>query len=111
EEIVAGELKKPEPDYKLFRSTTLSWDNTARNQDGARILARFSIPLYRKWLSHLCREVLKKSKYVADEKIVFINAWNEWAEGTHLEPDRKFGFAYLQATYDVLIELEEPTNS
>jgi len=54
----------------------------------------------KRWLGHCCAQVLGNTKYSADEKIVFVNAWNEWAEGTHLEPDRKYGFGYLQATYD-----------
>ncbi|NOC82881.1 hypothetical protein GS620_05580 [Ruegeria sp. HKCCD6428] len=105
--VVEAELQKPEPRYKLFRSSTLSWDNTARNQDAPRIMGRFTIDAYKRWTEHLCRQVLAQEKYSADEKIVFINAWNEWAEGTHLEPDRRYGFAYLQATYDALPKKSE----
>ena len=111
ETIVAGSEAKPEPDYKCFKSAVLSWDNTARNQNGPRILERFSIAAYRGWLTTLCRQVLTQSKYSEDEKIVFINAWNEWAEGTHLEPDRKYGFAYLQATADAVRAAEKSEDS
>jgi lipopolysaccharide biosynthesis protein len=77
----------------------LSWDNTARKQKYSHIFHNFSIGRYKQWLSSAINKTYNNDKYVND-KFVFINAWNEWAEGTHLEPDQKYGFSYLQATYD-----------
>ena len=95
-------VHEDEPAYKVFKTTMLSWDNTARRQDNSYIFYGFSLLRYKQWLSLLCNRVFNNPKYNSDEKLVFINAWNEWAEGTHLEPDREFGYGYLQATYDAI---------
>ena len=104
--VVDLALTDQEPDYKVFRTAMLSWDNTARKQDNSHIFHGFSLLKYKQWLSALCHSVNRNTKYSADEKIVFVNAWNEWAEGTHLEPDRKFGYGYLQTLYDVVSEFD-----
>jgi hypothetical protein len=107
EEAVTYSISKPEPDFKLFKTAMLSWDNTARKQHNGTIFHGFSLANYQRWLRHLCTHVCINDKYTKDEKIVFINAWNEWAEGSHLEPDRRFGYGYLQATYDVVSDFDQ----
>jgi len=89
-------------EYKLFKSTCLSWDNTARKQNGSFVFSDFKISEYESWLNNCAINCLNDNKLSPDEKFIFINAWNEWAEGTHLEPDQLYGYRYLQATYDVL---------
>jgi len=106
EQVVANAVLSEEPNYKLFRTATLSWDNTARKGFNSHIFHGFSLLKYKQWLSSIVSRVHSNPKYITDEKIVFINAWNEWAEGTHLEPDQKFGYGYLQTTYDVIRHYE-----
>lgn len=58
---------------------------------------------YGAWLAAACERMLAESD--PQHRIVFINAWNEWAEGAHLEPDRHFGHAYLAETSRVVARL------
>ena len=102
DQVVTLAIREEEPEYKLFRTSMLSWDNTARKQNNSHIFHGFSLLRYKQWLAALCSNVYRNNKYSKGEKLVFVNAWNEWAEGTHLEPDRKYGYGYLQATYDVI---------
>jgi len=82
--------------YTLFRSVCPSWDNAARRKAGASIFMKNTPASYQRWLSNAISEVRKSSS--ADQRLVFVNAWNEWGEGAHLEPDAKYGYAYLEAT-------------
>lgn len=86
--------------FTYFRGCMLQWDNTARRMETASIFHNFSIAAYKKWLLD-CTDYVHKFQ-PTEEQIVFINAWNEWAEGTYLEPDEAYGTEYLEATRDVL---------
>lgn len=89
-------LHRPWPDFKLFKTAMLAWDNTARKLHNALVYNNFKIEYYQSWLASICKNTIER--YPEEERLVFINAWNEWAEGTYLEPDRMHGHAYLAAT-------------
>ena len=79
---------------KTFPVVFPSWDNSARRKS-AIVIQNNDASLYEEWLKYSMDVV---SSYPEAEQFVFINAWNEWAEGCHLEPDLKNGFAFLEAT-------------
>jgi hypothetical protein len=89
-------LNHPTGNFTLFRQVMPSWDNTARRQEHGLIFAHSNPQLYCRWLR---RAVLQTRRHAnPDERLIFINSWNEWAEGAHLEPDERFGYAWLNAT-------------
>lgn len=93
-------------DYPLFKGIFPSWDNTARKAYSfGEVYKNFTPELYKIWLKD-CIKYTKETK-LKEEQFVFINAWNEWAEGAHLEADLKYGYTYLNATREVLEELQE----
>ncbi len=95
--------KYTKPLYKLFRSVCPSWDNTARRKNKGTIFFYNSPNLYQQWLENAIQDT-KRLHQRPDEQLVFINAWNEWAEGAYLEPDKQFGYSWLQATRDALVQ-------
>lgn len=101
-QVVENNVVQENTDYKKYKTAMLGWDNTARKQYKSHIFHGFKLIKYKQWLDYMCSSVFHDRKHSDDEKLVFINAWNEWAEGTHLEPDRKFGYGYLDTTYHVI---------
>ena len=97
---LAQMLHRPAPPYKRFRGLFPGWDNSARRQKGPRTFLNTAPEKYAFWLSRLIRQTLQD--FQGDERLVFVNAWNEWGEGCHLEPDARHGLAYLEATRDTL---------
>jgi lipopolysaccharide biosynthesis protein len=96
-DVVDSMLARPQVPYPRFPCVTPSWDNTARRRYGGATIIHKSTPAhYGYWLRRVLADQSVLSKLPAP--IVFINAWNEWAEGNHLEPDAKWGHQYLQQT-------------
>lgn len=100
EEYVKSKTYLQPQEYTLFKTVSPGWDNTARRLNNAAIFFGSNPETYKEWLSNVAR--LSKKEHAKDERIVFINAWNEWAEGAYLEPDMKYGYGYLQATSEVV---------
>lgn len=95
QDMVDRMVAKEPKSYKFFRSVFPSWDNSARRAKDATVFVNSSPEKFKQW-------VIKTADYTnrnfnGDERMMFINAWNEWAEGCHLEPDQKYGHQYLQA--------------
>src|SRR3989339_1460197 len=87
-------------DYKTYPGIMPSWDNTSRRKNNSFIFVNSDPLHYKLWLKRIIRKLRKD--YKGEDKVIFINAWNEWAEGCHLEPDKKFGLGYLEATREAL---------
>ncbi len=90
ERVVEIATTKPKPDYVRFPGVAPSWDNSARRQWSGLIVTGSEPAKYERWL----RSIIVNQKH----EYVFVNAWNEWAEGCHLEPHAQRGRAYLEAT-------------
>ena len=96
-DVVDDMLARPPVPYPRFPCVTPAWDNTARRcQGGATILQGSSPGIYGHWLRSLLADQATLGQL--PEPIVFINAWNEWAEGNHLEPDLKAKHRFLNET-------------
>ena len=80
---------------RVFKTVFPSWDNTARTKERALVVINGVPDNYECWLASTIDLVEQSGR---NNELIFINAWNEWAEGCHLEPDRWFGHGFLQAT-------------
>lgn len=94
-ELAHAMQRKPKTDYLRYRSVSPMWDNTARRADNATVLIDSTPAVYERWLRETIQEFTPPSP---EENFVFVNAWNEWAEGNHLEPCQRWGRSYLEAT-------------
>ncbi len=93
--FVAGQLAKPAPGWRRHPCVTPRWDNTARRPEDSVVLLNPDPDVYAGWLAAAARG---QRALPPGERFVFVNAWNEWGEGCHLEPDLVSGRLWLEAT-------------
>ena len=109
-ELAAQMRRAPLADYPLYPGVNPGWDNEARRPGRGRVLLHASPRGYSDWLHDTVHERLRDVPQA--QRLVFINAWNEWAESAVLEPDARLGHAWLQATSEAMItvlRLSAPT--
>jgi lipopolysaccharide biosynthesis protein len=95
------------PSTWTHRSVMVGWDNTPRRGVDGVVLAHPSPSNFQRALEVAITDT--EAKHQGDARLVFINAWNEWAEGNHLEPDQSFGHAFLDATKAAVATASEIT--
>ncbi len=97
-EVISQLANVEERRHRHFQCIAPAWDNTARKQRDGMMFVGERLELFRAW----ARNAMARSQKVhpQGEQLVFVNAWNEWAEGAHLEPCRKFGRGWLEALRD-----------
>lgn len=83
---------------KMIPGAFVDWDNTARRGKKATCYIGANPDKFKKYMEKLV--IKTEQEYGKD--MIFINAWNEWAEGAYLEPDEKYGYKYLNAIKDVV---------
>ena len=103
DDVAAAYLDRSTVDWQRFPCVATGWDNSPRRQAGEAFILRNATPKgYGRWLAEA---VTRQAKSGGRDGIVFVNAWNEWAEGAHLEPDARWGRAYLETTREVMRSL------
>lgn len=91
--VDASDYSDVPDDIKFFPSCSPNWDHTPRSGYKGQVIVEAKPELFFKNLLN-CFNRIKNNKQ--EEKVIFIKAWNEWAEGNYLEPDLKTGFQNLE---------------
>ncbi len=99
---VARATRRRPPEYLCFPGVMPGWDNSPRRARNATVFQGATPQRYQEWVTHAADSALQVK---AGDTFVFVNAWNEWAEGAHLEPGQRYGRAFLQAHRDAMARI------
>lgn len=103
DDLVKAVTTTEEVTWLRFPCVFPSWDNSARKKEGATIITEASPEKFQGWLVKTMQNLQSREK---STNLLFINAWNEWGEGCHLEPDHKFGHGNLQAIMKAITDIK-----
>jgi lipopolysaccharide biosynthesis protein len=95
-DIITKKVKSVEPEKRikpLYRTCMMAWDNASRRSNGWTAFCNFSLKSFYNWAYAITKETCENLD--KNEAFIFVNAWNEWGEGTYLEPDKKYGYANI----------------
>lgn len=93
-QLVRQMLDRQQPDFLRFPCVTPQWDNTPRRPYSAFALTGSTPDRFGEWVSEVARRLQSAP---STRRLLFVNAWNEWGEGCHLEPCERWGLGYLEA--------------
>jgi GT2 family glycosyltransferase len=99
-ETVLAFLRRPGVAYARYPAVFPSWDNTPRQPMRGTSFDEATPEAFRVYVEEKVEEI--RAFLMGDERLLFVNAWNEWAEGAHLEPDSGFGHRWLEALRDAM---------
>jgi lipopolysaccharide biosynthesis protein len=94
-ETIWNQVVNVRPDSKLttYPGAFIDWDNTARYKNRATLFHGANPQVFGRWFEKLLNSMRERN---LPENFIFLNAWNEWSEGTYLEPDEEFGYQYIE---------------
>jgi hypothetical protein len=86
-------IRRPR-DFPFYRCVLVGWDNTPRRGPNGIVIVNSTPERLTAALQEALNSVVTRPP---EDRLVFLNAWNEWAEGNHLEPDHRYGLGHLEA--------------
>lgn len=103
--LVEEEISRKFKYADVIRGCFPTWDNEGRKPAKGICYHNYSSELFKRYLIEMNKYALKHK--IENESFVFLNAWNEWAEGAHLEPDREYGYTWLNVIAEVINNRKE----
>lgn len=88
---------------KCVPGAYVDWDNTPRKGIHGKVHKGASPDKFK----HYFAQQVERAKTVYHSDMIFVYAWNEWAEGGYLEPDERYRYGYLEAIKEVLKQFNE----